>query len=240
MIRKVAVVTGSARGLGRSIVLALANCGFTPVIHFRTSKKEAERLLELVKKKAPDAIALPADLRSEKEVSQLFKTIFKKFKKIDLLVNNVGNFVFREFSKTTNSQFVDLLESNIYSTLFCSRAVLPQMRKAKSGQIINIGVVGANRLNLLEKSASYFFAKNGVYVLTKMMAHDEAKFGIRINMISPASLETDIFKSSDFPMGRSARYEDVIKVLEFLLSDKAYYINGANIEVAGGFIPGNK
>lgn len=237
---KVAVVTGSAKGLGRAIALALANRSFTPVICYRTSKREAAEVLKLVQKKAPNAIAIRADLRNEKEVKLLFEKVFKKFKKIDLLVNNVGNFIYREFSKTTNSQFVDLVESNVYSTLFCSRAVLPSMRRAKSGNIVNIGVVGADQVNLLEKSAPYFFAKNGVYLLTKMMAHEEAKYGIHVNMISPASLETDIFKKSDFPMGRSANYDDVIKVLEFLVSDRAYYINGANIEVAGGFIPGIK
>ena len=239
-MNKVAVITGSAKGLGRAIALALADWGFTCVIHYRTSKKEAAEVLKQVQKKAPDAIALSADLRNEKEVDRLFKKIFKKFKKVDLLVNNVGDFVYREFSKTTNSQFVDLLESNIYSTLFCSRALLPSMRREKSGHIINIGVVGADHLNLLEKSAPYFFSKNGVYLLTKMMAHEEAKYGIHVNMISPASLETDIFKRIDFPMRRSASYEYVIKVLEFLISDKAYYINGANIEVAGGFVPGMK
>ena len=239
-MKKVAVVTGSAKGLGRAIALALADWGFTCVIHYRTSSREALEVLKHVQKKAPDAIALSADLRNEKEVDRLFKKIFKKFKKVDLLVNNVGDFVYREFSKTTNSQFVDLLESNIYSTLFCSRALLPSMRREKSGHIINIGVVGADRLNLPQKSAPYFFSKNGVYLLTKMMAHEEAKYGIHVNMISPASLETDIFKRIDFPMGRNASYEDVIKVLEFLISDKAYYINGANIEVAGGFIPGMK
>lgn len=239
-MNKVAVVTGSAKGLGRAISLALADLGFTCVIHYRTSKKEALEVLKLVQKKTPDAIALSGDLRNEEEVNRLFGKIFKKFKKVDLLVNNVGNFVYRGFSKTTSTQIVDLLESNIYSALFCSRAVLPSMRKEKSGHIVNIGVVGADRLNLPEKSAPYFFSKNGVYILTKMMAHEEAKYGIHVNMISPASLETDIFKTNDFPMGRSASYEDVIKVLEFLISDKAYYINGANVEVAGGFIPGIK
>ena len=74
--------------------------------------------------------------------------------------------------------------------------------------------------------------------LTKAMAWEEARHGIHVNMISPASLETDIFKPSDFPMGRSAKHEDVIGALKFLLSDDAAYVNGANIEVAGAFIPG--
>lgn len=239
-MKQVALVTGSAKGLGRALVTSLAKRGFIPIIHYHKSKNEALGLLGQMSKSAPEAMVVSGDLRKEEDVKAIFKKILAKFSGVDLLINNVGNFVYREFSKTTNSQITDLIESNVYSTLFCSRAALPAMRKKKSGHIINIGAVGCDRIDLLEKSAPYFLAKNGVYVLTKMMAKDEARYGIHINMISPGSLTTDIFKPRDFPMGKSAKYEDVIKVLEFLTSDKAYYINGANIEVAGGFIPSGR
>ncbi len=237
-MKKVAVITGSAKGLGRAIALSLADHGFTVVVCYRKSKKEADEVLTKVKKKSPDSIAVSGDLTDNQAVQKIFGQIEKSLKRVDLLVNNVGNFIYKKLSETSASEFKDLVESNIYSTYFCSRAVLPVMRKQKSGQIINIGVVGAERLHLLEKSAMYFFAKHGVYLLTKMMAREEAKHGVHVNMISPASLATDIFKASDFPMGRPATYDDVIKVLFFLISADAYYINGANIEIAGGFIPG--
>ena len=239
-MEKVAVVTGSAKGLGKSIALTLADRGYTLVIHYRKSRSEAQEVLGKIKKRSPRSILVNADLSWESEVKKMFAQIFAKLKRVDLLVNNVGGFLYKKFSQMTTSEFRGLIESNVYSTLFCSRAVLPVMRKQKSGQIINIGVVGAERLNLLEKSAPYFYAKHGVYMLTKMVAHEEAKYGIHVNMISPASLDTAIFKSSDFPMGRSVRYDDVVKALLFLISADAYYINGANIEVAGGFIPGVK
>lgn len=237
-MRKVAVVTGAAKGLGKAIVLELCNRGYTAVIHYNKSREEALKVLGLVKKKSPRSIAVSADLKDEKQVGSVFAEVFKNFGGVDLLVNNVGNFLYKKFSQTTNEEFRDIIESNSYSTLFASRAVLPVMRKQKSGQIINIGAVGAERIQLLKKSTPYFLAKNGVYVITKIMAHEEAKYGIRINMISPASLETDIFGPGDFPMGRSASYDDVIKTLLFLISSEANYINGANIEVAGGFIAG--
>lgn len=239
-MEKVAVVTGSAKGLGRAIAFALADCGYTLVIHYRKSKSEAEKVLAQIKKKSPDSILLGADLSVETQVNKMFTDIFAKLMRVDLLVNNVGSFLYKKFSLMTISEFKDLIESNIYFTLFCSRAVLPAMRKQKSGHIVNIGVVGADRLNLLRKSAPYFYAKNGVYMITKMMAHEEARYGIHINMISPASLDTNIFEPADFPMKRPTGYDDVIKALLFLISRDAYYINGANIEVAGGFIPGMK
>ncbi|MDP2632428.1 MAG: SDR family oxidoreductase [Candidatus Curtissbacteria bacterium] len=235
---KVAVVTGSAKGLGRAIALTLADEGYTLVIHYKSSKEEAQKVLDLISKKSPKSIVVCGDLRREDEVSKIFSEVLKKLGRVDLLVNNVGDFLYKKFSETTTSEFRNLIESNLYSTLYVTRAVLPVMRKQKGGNVINLGAVGAERIQLTQKSAAYFLAKTGVYTLTKVMAHEEAKSGIRINMISPASLETDIFKPDDFPMGRCVTYEDVVKALKFLISPDATYINGANIEVAGGFIPG--
>ena len=237
-MQKVAVITGSAKGLGKAIALSLVDDGFTLVVHYRKSGSDAEKVQNLARKKSPKSILVSGDLTDEQQVETVFGQIYKKLGRVDLLVNNVGNFLYKEFSKTTNSEFRDIIESNIYSALFCSRAVLPQMRKQKSGHIINIGAAGADEIQILEKSTPYYMAKTALYSLTKIMALEEAKHGIHVNMISPASLETDIFKAGDFPMARSANYEDVVKVLRFLTSDDAYYINGANIEVAGGFIPG--
>lgn len=235
---KVAVVTGAAKGLGAHIAQNLASEAYTVVVHYNKSHDLAKALLSEIKKVSPNSIMISADLRKEDEVEKMFMTILKKLKRVDLLVNNVGNFAFKPFNKTQNSEFKDLLESNIYSTLFCSRAVLPVMRKQKYGHIINIGAVGADRVVIRENSMPYFLGKNGIYVLTKTMAWEEAANGIHINMISPASLVADIFNAEDFPMGREAKYGDVVKALNFLTSDDAYYINGANLEVAGGFVPG--
>lgn len=235
---KVAIVTGAAKGLGAYISEKLAGDGYTVVLHYNKSREEAEEVLGKIKGEAPGSIVVSADLKDEKQVEEMFNSVFSKFEKIDLLVNNVGNFAFKPFNKTTNWEFKDLLESNIYSTLFCSRAVLTKMRQQKSGHIVNIGAVGAERMIIRENSMPYFLGKTGIYVLTKTMAWEEARHGVHINMISPASLVEDIFGKDDFPMGRSASYSDVYKAIAFLTSDDAYYINGANIEVAGGFVPG--
>lgn len=237
-MQKVAVVTGSAKGLGAACALALADHGFTLVVHYRRSRDKAQKILTQVQKKASGSIAVQGDLTNQRGVQKMFEETFAKFGRVDLLVNNVGNFVYKSFGQTSNEEFKDIIESNIYSTIFASRAVLPYMRKQKKGHIINVGAVGAERIQILEKSTPYFLVKTGVYSLTKIMAYEEARNGIHINMISPGSLETDIFKSKEFPMGRPTSFDDVIKALLFLISDDAYYINGANIEVAGGFIPG--
>lgn len=235
---KVAVVTGAAKGFGADVCRALVGENYTPVVHYHESKEEAEALVEELKKDAPESFAISADMTSEPAVFDMIKEVEGELGRIDLLVNNVGNFVFKPFAKTSNAEFRDMIESNIYSALYASRAVLPAMRKQKSGNIINLGAVGAERLIIRENSMPYFLGKTGVYTLTKTMAHEEAGGGIRINMVSPASMAADIFKPEDFPMGRPAAHEDVIKAIKFLISPENSYINGANIEVAGGFVPG--
>lgn len=237
-MQKVAVVTGAAKGLGAFICKALAVDGYTVVVHYKSSKKEADQVVDNICGARPNSFAISADLKNEDQVVDMFDEIEKKLGRIDLLVNNVGNFLFKPFDKTTNAEFKDLMESNVYSTLFCSRAVLPIMKKQNFGHIISIGAVGAERLILRENSMPYFLGKTGIYVLTKTMAWEEAKNGVHINMISPASMAADIFDKDDFPMGRPAEYGDVYKALTFLTSEEAYYINGANIEVAGAFVPG--
>lgn len=235
---KVALVTGSAKGLGREIALALTDLGYVPIIHYNKSRDEAEKVVSEIGKKGIKTKAYSADLVNEEDAEKMVKKVFADFEAVDLLINNVGNFLYKDFAKTTNAEFRDMVESNIYPTLYLSRAVLPLMRKKKEGQIINIGAVGADRIVIRAKSTPYFIGKTGAFILTKIMAWEEAKYNVRINMVSPASLVEDIFKASDFPMGRSAKPEDVIQAIKFLISPENRYINGANIEVAGATVPG--
>lgn len=237
---KVAVVTGSAHGLGADIAKVLAKDGYTLVLHYHYSIDDAKKALAEIKKDSPKSIVVGADVTSEVDVAKMFAEIAKSLGRVDLLVNNVGNFIYKEFAKTTNAEFRDMIESNLFSTLYVSRAVLPLMRKQKSGLVVNIGAVGCERLIIREMSTPYFLGKTGVYVLTKVMAACEARHGIRINMISPASMKADIFKKNDFPSARPAKHADVIRALMFLISPDNSYINGANLEVAGGFVPGLK
>lgn len=235
---KVAVVTGATGGLGKEIAIYLAKDGYTVVVHYNKSRAEAEKVLGQIKADSRDSFTISADLTKEEEVEKCFRTILSKTKGVDLLVNNVGDFVYKKFGETSSAEIRDVIETNVFATLYCSRAVLAAMRKQKEGVIINIGSVGCERITIREKSTPYFMGKNGVYVLTKVMAWEEAKNGIRVNMISPGSLAYDIFKRGDFPMGRSARFRDILSALAFLLSEDSYYINGANIEVSGAIVPG--
>ena len=235
---KVALITGSNRGLGRAVALELAKRGAIVVLNYRKSKKVAQNTLKEVRKFSPKSILIKADATKEKEVKIMFSQVFRRFKRINILMNNVGNFCFCRFSELSNTQFRDVLEINIYGTLFCSRAALERMRKQKTGHIINVGCASCDRIVIREKTTPYYLAKTGVYMLTKVMAAEEAKHGIRINMVSPGILERSVTKEK-VPAGRETTFQDIINAILFLLDSNSSYINGANIEVAGGWVPGH-
>jgi NAD(P)-dependent dehydrogenase (short-subunit alcohol dehydrogenase family) len=227
------LVTGSAKNLGRSIALDLAKHGARVAIHYDTSQKEAENTLRDIKEMST-GILVKTDVTNQKEVFAMVENVKKELGGIDILVNLVGDFIYEPITTTTFEKFKKTIESNLYSTFLCSQYALPSMVKKKWGRIINFGNVGAENLQIREKTTPYMIAKTGVIMLTKVMAYEYAKYGITINSISPGILKTSIIKPHT-PTGKYAEYKDIINAVNFLLKDESSYINGANIEVTGGF-----
>ncbi|HIK00997.1 TPA: SDR family oxidoreductase [archaeon] len=238
LIEKVAVITGSNRGLGRAVAIELAKRGAILVLNYRKSKKAADKAFAEIKRHSPKSILIKANVSSEKDVKRMFSYVFKRFHRVDILINNVGNFLFKKISQHSHSEFRGVIESNLYGTFLCSKSVLEKMRARKYGKIINIGCAGCDRITIREHTTPYYIAKTGVYMLTKAMAAEEAKYKININMVSPGILETSIVKQK-VPAGRLASHKDIINAILFLLNENSSYINGANIEVAGGWVPGH-
>lgn len=233
---KIALVTGSAKNLGRAIALDLAKQGVKVIIHYQTSKQEAQTALYEVQKYS-DGIIVQADLTDENEVMNLFHTVQKDLGTVDILVNTIGNFIFDPITTTTFPKFKDCIESNLYSAFLCCQQTLPIMQKKKWGRIINFGCVGADNLTIRAKTTPYYIAKTGVIMLTKVLAYEYTKYGITINSISPGILQTSVAKPKT-PSGKFAQFTDIINAVNFLLKEESNYINGANIEVAGGWKPG--
>lgn len=233
---KVALVTGSAKHLGHAIALDLAKQGAKIVIHYHHSEKEALETLKEVKKYS-GGLLVKADLTNENEVINLFQAVKKELGTVDILVNLIGNFIFEPITTTTFAKFKDVIESNLYSTFLCCQQAMPSMQKKKWGRVINFGCVGADNLTIREKTTPYYIGKTGVIMLTKVLAYEYAKYGITINSISPGILETSIAKPKT-PSGKFAQFKDIINAINFLLKDESNYINGANLEVAGGWRPG--
>ncbi|PIS04890.1 MAG: hypothetical protein COT81_04115 [Candidatus Buchananbacteria bacterium CG10_big_fil_rev_8_21_14_0_10_42_9] len=233
---QVVIITGAAKGLGRALALGLAKEGAIVVGHYHKSKKEAGELEKELREFNDKSRISKADLISAKETEAMFKNIFKQFGKVDILINNVGNFIYTPIEETTIEQFDDVWQTNARSTFLCSQLVLPEMKAQGSGKIINFGCVGADRMVLRENTTPYYIAKSAVIQLTKKMAESYAPHGININAISPGILDSSEHKL-DVPAGRYANFDDILNAVLFLLSNKSNYINGANIEVAGGWAP---
>lgn len=234
---KVALVTGSAKGLGRAMAVSLAKEGAVVVVHYRSSRKEADATLAEVRRFSPKSIMVHGDVNSAAEISSMFRQIKSRFGRLDILINNVGDFIFKSISETSAGEFSNVIDSNLKAVFLCSLEALRMMRKQKSGHIINFGCVGADRITIREKTTPYYIAKTGVYMLSKAMAQSEARNGVRINTISPGVLETSVAK----PAGSVIiRHDDIINAMLFLLCSSSWKITGANIEVSGGWIPGLK
>ncbi|HIJ97752.1 TPA: SDR family oxidoreductase [archaeon] len=231
---KIAVVTGANSGLGRTLAIEFAKRGAIVVINYRKTKGAALVTLKKVKTFSPKSIIFRADVSKENEVNKMFSLIKKKFRRVDILINNVGNFYFGPFSKMSANQFRDVMESNLYGTLYCSRAALKFMRRQKSGNIINIGCAACERVVLRKNTAVYYHAKNGAYVLTKLMAAEEKKRGIRVNIISPGIMENSVVLPKGFK-GKVVRFKKIADAMLKLISDKS--ANGRHVQVLGGWKP---
>ncbi|MCL4338080.1 SDR family oxidoreductase [Patescibacteria group bacterium] len=233
---KTALVTGSAKNLGKAIALDLARQGAKVAIHYNSSQKEANQTLKEIKRLSA-GIAIQANLTNPSDVSSMILKIKSDLGPVDILINIVGNFIFEPITKTSFEKFRDVIESNLYSTFLCSQKTLPIMIKKKWGRIINFGNVGAENVVIRKNTTPYFIAKAGVISLTKVLAYEYAKYGITVNSISPGILSTSIVKAKT-PSGRFAQFSDIINVVNFFIKDESGYINGANIEVSGGWRTG--
>lgn len=232
----IAIVTGASKNLGRAIAIDLAKQGIQIAVHYKESEKEAKQTLKEVEKYST-GILIKADLSKEKEVALLINTTQQKLGTPHILINLVGNFIFEPIEQTTFSKWKDVIESNLYATFLCCQYVLPLMKKKGWGNVINFGCVGADSIIIREKTTPYYIAKTGVVMLTKILASAYAQYGIRINAISPGILQTSIVKTKT-PTGRYATFSDILHAIHFLLQEESEYINGSNIEVAGGWRPG--
>ncbi len=235
---KVALISGSIRGLGFATALHLAKCGYVVILNSRAESVQAQAVISEIKKHSPKSMLLFGDVVNEAEVSKLFSEIEKGFGRLDVLINNVGNFIYKPLSETSPSEFSDVIQNNLQSAFLCSKYALPLMRQNHFGRIISFGSCGCDRMLVRKFTTPYYIAKTGILLMTKAFAMEEAKNGITFNTISPGILESSVVKHPT-PIGREAKFEDIINAIDFLLKEESQYVNGANIKVAGGLVLGS-
>lgn len=231
-----ALVTGSSGGIGCAIALGLARDGLDVAIHYRTSADDAERTRANAETLGVRAVALQADLTDPDAASALVEQAHEQLGSLDVLVNNVGNYVFRPWDELTDEEWRDVLATNLDATFATCRAAVPPMRAAGGGRIVNLGYAGSLNLVARPSIVPYAIAKTGVVQLTRAIARTEAPNGITANVVAPGVIETSrTLPMAELPVGRPGTVEEVADVVRFLVSPAAAYITGQVVEVAGGW-----
>jgi 3-oxoacyl-[acyl-carrier protein] reductase len=237
---KVAIITGSARGIGRGIARAMAAEGAVVVVADRDGAAGATAAAEL----GPPAVAVRVDVADEASVAGLVQTVEERHGRIDVLVNNAGIATSAEVAEMPLAMWAETIAVDLTGVFLCCRAVLPGMIARGSGRIVNIG----SQLGLRGAPAlvHYSAAKAGVHGLTKALAREVARHGITVNAIAPGPVDTEILAGIDdetmagilaeIPLGRLGRVEEIAPTAVLLASDEGSYYTGSVLNVSGGHV----
>lgn len=232
---KVALVTGSAKRLGRAVALRLASEGADLVIHHRASLVDAQETAAEIEKLGRRAIAVSADLLKANEIRGLFEQVAKKFGRLDILVNSAANFIHTEFGTTTEETWDASLDTNLKAPFFCAQAAAP-MLKQNRGVIINFADVGG--ILAWPGYVPHCVSKAGVIMLTRALAKTLAP-EVRVNAIAPGTItmpgdpkewEADFIRQA--PLKRSGRPDDIADAVSYLVH--AEFTTGQVLILDGG------
>jgi 3-oxoacyl-[acyl-carrier protein] reductase len=170
----------------------------------------------------------------------MIERVDRLFGRLDVLINNVGDYLEKPLARVSMEEWEAILRSNLTSVFLCSKQALPLMRERRWGRIVVTGYAPAGKLAASPRCAVYHLAKTGALILAKSMAVEEARYGITVNMISPGTIFNSVKKPSKtpsdyIPAGRFCRYDDLLGMLDYLLSEEASYVTGGHFVVSGGY-----
>jgi 3-oxoacyl-[acyl-carrier protein] reductase len=234
--KKVALVTGASRGIGRAIALALAEAGADVAVNYVAHEHEALDVSKAIEVSGHRSIAVQADVSQAAEVKRIVKTIEHDLGEIDILVNNAGIARPRTMDTITEQDWEELLTTNLSASFLVAQAVLPPMRRKRWGRIINISSAAAQVGGVV--GPHYAASKAGLIGLTHYYAAQLAKEGITVNAIAPGPIRTDMsgalpqLSESDIPVGRFGTPEEIACVAVLLAHNG--FITGQTINVNGG------
>ena len=241
---RVALVTGGSRGIGKGIALGLAREGVRIAISYRSNKAAAQNALRQLQERGAECFAVEADSGDPAKVGFLVDKVVERFGRLDILVNNVGEFNWKPVAETSVEEWKNVIASNLFSVFYASKAVLPPMRRHHWGRIINLGALGAERSFGQGTISAYAAAKAAVVSFSRSLAIEEAKHGITVNVINPSNIdereltadEARRMHDSRSPIGRPPSAEDVATAVKFFASDGADFITGQALNVSGGWM----
>jgi 3-oxoacyl-[acyl-carrier protein] reductase len=224
--------------------MGLAREGARIAFAYRTNKAAAQTALRQMQAEGTDCVAVETDISQPGRAEQLVQTVVDRFGRLDVLVNNVGDFRWGTLTESSLDEWKNIFDSNVMTVLYMCRAALPHMRKGRWGRIVNLGAVGSERAFGQAKISAYAAAKAAVVALSRSLALEEAKNGITVNIVNPSSIdEKDLtldearkMRDARFPIGRPPTVEDVASSVAFFASEEAEYVTGQVLNVSGGWM----
>ncbi|HET7342361.1 MAG TPA: SDR family NAD(P)-dependent oxidoreductase [Methylomirabilota bacterium] len=243
-VRKVALVTGASRGIGRAVALALAAAGYAIGVNYAARRGEAEGLVAEIARGGSGAVALAADVSDRTAVERMFEALDARFGRLDALVNNAG--VGRRVERLTDiddETWRRTLAVNLDGAFYCMRAAIPRLQRAGGGRIVNVSSGAARTGGAV--GAHYAASKAGMLALTAKAARELARDGIAVNAVLPSVIETDMLAAvapdaaarerakAQIPIGRFGRPDEVAAVVRFLVVEAPDYLSGECISVRG-------
>jgi 3-oxoacyl-[acyl-carrier protein] reductase len=239
---KIALVTGGARGIGRGIVLKLAQAGADLAINYLEREDSAHEVAEWVRGMGRRVLLLKGDVCDERDVNSLGESIMQEFGRLDIIVNNVGPFLVRRVLQMSPEDWRLMIEANLTSAFLVARAMVPIIERGESGgALVFVGAPNAERIGSQSEACAYSIAKTGVVILAQTLARDLGGKSIRVNVVNPGFIENDAmtprmreWMPNEVPVGRIGTPANVADAVLFLVSDHAAYVSGAVLNVHGG------
>ncbi|MDD7511305.1 MAG: 3-oxoacyl-[acyl-carrier-protein] reductase [Peptostreptococcaceae bacterium] len=242
--KKVALVTGGNRGIGRAIAIKLSEEGYDVAVTFRSHSESVNELERICRGNGSDFLAVRADVSSFEQAKNLISLVIEKFPRIDVLVNNAGITKDNLMLRMSEADFDNVIDTNLKGVFNCTKHILRIMMKQKSGSIINIASVVGEVGNMGQ--SNYAASKAGVIGFTKSIAKEAAPRNIRCNAVAPGFIATDMTEIlpetvqgeilKTIPLGAWGKPEDVAKLVSFLAGEESSYITGQVINVDGGMV----
>ncbi len=237
-----ALVTGGGRGVGKGIALALARAGCRIAVNYRSSADLAGETVAEITALGVEAFAVGADVKVSSQVNDMMETVVGRFGRLNILVNNAGIQTWKALLDVTETEWDDVVDTNLKGCFLCTQAAARHMKDHGGGSIVNIGS-GCNKL-AFPKLVAYTASKGGIEMLTKVSALELGPYGIRVNCVAPGATEIERTKleTANYaetwgrlaPLGRVGTPQDVGQLVAFLASNESSFLTGQTIWVDGG------